>query len=294
MNAMQHAQVFEDQATIQSMVAAALAEDIGTGDVTAALIPADKQVQATVICRDAAILSGTQWFSTVFRQIDASIEINWHYHDGDHIPENTVICHIVGQARAVLSAERTALNFLQTLSATATATWQYVKKIQHTSTRILDTRKTLPTFRLAQKYAVRCGGGENHRIGLYDQVLIKENHIMAAGGIANAVQQARVLFPQLKVEVETENLHEVQQAIAVQADIIMLDNFTLADMQTAVELNQRNKSHATPCLTPSLLEASGGINLSTVQAIAETGVDYISIGAITKHIQAVDLSLRLQ
>ncbi|HHC74173.1 MAG TPA: carboxylating nicotinate-nucleotide diphosphorylase, partial [Thiothrix sp.] len=219
-----------------------------------------------------------------------TIEINWHYNDGDQISENTVICQIAGQARAVLSAERTALNFLQTLSATATATGQYVKKIQHTSTRILDTRKTLPNFRLAQKYAVRCGGGENHRIGLYDRVLIKENHIIAAGSIANAVQQARALFPSLKVEVETENLAEVQQAIAVHADIIMLDNFTLADMQTAVELNQCNKSREIRCL----LEASGGISLSTVQAIAETGVDYISVGAITKHIQAVDLSLRLQ
>ncbi|MGV6810090.1 MAG: carboxylating nicotinate-nucleotide diphosphorylase [bacterium] len=287
---MQHAPFFEDQATVQRMVAQALAEDIGTGDVTAALIPADKQVQATVICRDPAVLAGKQWFDSVFQQIDPRIEINWHYNEGDQIPENSVICQISGQARAVLSAERTALNFLQTLSATATATWQYVKKIQHTSTRILDTRKTLPNFRLAQKYAVRCGGGDNHRIGLYDRVLIKENHIIAAGSIVNAVQQARVLSPQLKVEVETENLAEVQQAIAAQADIIMLDNFPLAAMQAAVDLNRRNKSDTTPCL----LEASGGISLSTVQAIAETGVDYISVGAITKHIQAVDLSLRLQ
>lgn len=282
---MQQTQLFEDQATIQTMVAAALAEDIGSGDVTAALIPADKHVQASVICRDKAILSGMQWFNTVFQQVDASIEINWIYQDGDHIPDNTVLCHLSGKARAMLTAERTALNFLQTLSATATATWQYVKKIQHTPTRILDTRKTLPHFRLAQKYAVRCGGGENHRIGLYDRVLIKENHIMAAGSIANAVQQAKVLFPQLKIEVETENLQEVEQAILAQADIIMLDNFTLADMQAAVALNQAHSC---------LLEASGGISLTTVQAIAETGVDYISVGAITKHIQAVDLSLRLQ
>jgi len=284
---MQQTTLFEDQATLQTMVAAALAEDIGSGDVTAALIPAAKQVQASVICRDNAILAGVQWFDTVFQQVDASIVIDWLYQDGEHISENTVLCHLSGKARAILTAERTALNFLQTLSATATATHQYVKKIQHTPTRILDTRKTLPHFRLAQKYAVRCGGGENHRMGLYDRVLIKENHIMAAGSIANAVQQAKVLFPQLKIEVETENLHEVEQAIIAQADIIMLDNFALADMQAAVSLNQ---AHSHACR----LEASGGISLTTVQAIAETGVDYISVGAITKHIQAIDLSLRLK
>ena len=267
---------------IQTTVARALDEDIGTGDVTAGLIPAAKQASATVICREAAILCGTAWFNEVFRQLDPAVHIIWQHQDGEHVTANAVLCTLQGSARSILSGERAALNFLQTLSATATATRRYVDLVAHTQCRILDTRKTLPGLRTAQKYAVVCGGGTNHRIGLYDRVLIKENHIMAAGSITAAIQQARQLHPGILVEVETENLQELAEATAAQADIIMLDEYSLADMREAVRITDGRIP----------LEASGGVSPETLVAIAETGVNFVSIGGITKHVRAVDLSMR--
>ena len=267
---------------IQTTVARALAEDIGTGDVTAGLIPAAKQASATVICREAAILCGTAWFNEVFRQLDPAVHIIWQHQDGERVTANAVLCTLQGSARSILSGERAALNFLQTLSATATATRRYVDLVAHTQCRILDTRKTLPGLRTAQKYAVVCGGGTNHRIGLYDRVLIKENHIMAAGSITAAIQQARQLHPGILVEVETENLQELAEATAAQADIIMLDEYSLADMREAVRITDGRIP----------LEASGGVSPETLVAIAETGVNFVSIGGITKHVRAVDLSMR--
>ena len=267
---------------IQTTVARALAEDIGTGDVTAGLIPAAKQASATVICREAAILCGTAWFDEVFRQLDPAVHIIWQHQDGERVAAHAVLCTLQGSARSILSGERAALNFLQTLSATATATRRYVDLVAHTQCRILDTRKTLPGLRTAQKYAVVCGGGTNHRIGLYDRVLIKENHIMAAGSITAAIQQARQLHPGILVEVETENLQELAEATAAQADIIMLDEYSLADMREAVRITDGRIP----------LEASGGVSPETLVAIAETGVNFVSIGGITKHVRAVDLSMR--
>jgi len=269
---------------IQQTVARALAEDIGTGDVTAGLIPADKQAVATVISREAATLCGVAWFNEVFRQLDPAVQIAWQHQDGDKMEANALLCTLRGSARSILSGERAALNFLQTLSATATATRRYVDLVAHTHCRILDTRKTLPGLRTAQKYAVLCGGGSNHRIGLYDRVLIKENHIMAAGSITAAIQQARQLHPGLLVEVETENLQELAEATAAQADIIMLDEYTPDAMREAVRV--------TAGKIP--LEASGGVSPETIAAIAETGVDFVSVGSITKHVRAVDLSMRFQ
>ena len=270
---------------IPTQVKLALQEDIATGDVTADLIPKENQSSATVICRDNAILSGVAWFDEVFNQIDADVLIKWNYKDGDNVEANSVLCTLSGNARAILSGERAALNFVQTLSATATLTNRFVKKIAGTKTKILDTRKTLPNLRDAQKYAVLCGGGKNHRIGLYDMVLIKENHIMAAGSISKAVSQAKVLHPTIKVEVETENLKEFKEASKAGADIIMLDNFELGLMKEAVEENKNNGGTIK-------LEASGGVNIETVSGIAETGVDFVSVGQITKDIYAVDLSMR--
>ncbi len=267
---------------ISYTVKQAIDEDVKTGDVTASLIADKTQAKAELISRDKAVIAGIPWVNEVFQQIDPSVKLNWKVSDGDPVEANTSLCQISGKAKSILSAERAALNFLQTLSATATQTNQYVQAIAGTRTKVLDTRKTLPNLRLAQKYAVCCGGGKNHRIGLYDMVLIKENHIIAAGSIAAAVQKARELYPELKVEVETENLHEFNEAVAAKADIIMLDNFKLEDMRTAVKQNNGNIK----------LEASGGVTLETIKSIAETGVDYISVGDITKNIQAVDLSLR--
>ncbi len=269
---------------IKKQVKLALQEDIGSGDVTADLIPQNNQSKASVICRDNAILSGVAWFNEVFQQIDNTLKIKWFYDDGDHIEANSILCTLEGNARALLSGERAALNFVQTLSATATLTNKFVNAIQGTKTRILDTRKTLPNLRDAQKYAVLCGGGKNHRIGLYDMILIKENHIMAAGSINNAVAQAKKHHPEIKIEVETENLTEFRDASKAGADIIMLDNFELKTMREAVKENNGSVT----------LEASGGVNLETVKAIAETGVDYISVGQITKDIYAVDLSMRFE
>lgn len=268
---------------LASSVSRALAEDIGTGDVTAALIPPTQQAVAHVVCKEDAILCGTAWFTEVFRQLDPGSQVAWHYQDGARIAAGSVLCQVQGNARVLLTGERTALNFLQTLSATATATRFYVDLVAHTRCQILDTRKTLPGLRATQKYAVRCGGGTNHRIGLYDRVLIKENHIAAAGSITAAVQQARQLYPHLLVEVETEHLAEVAEALTAAADIIMLDDFSLAAMREAVDYVAGRAP----------LEASGGVSPETVVAIAETGVDFISIGSITKHIRAVDLSMRL-
>ena len=267
---------------ITAQVKHALIEDIGTGDVTADLIPKENTSSAKVVCRDDAILVGVEWFNEVFKQIDSEVEINWNFKDGDHVAANEIICTLSGNSRSILSGERAALNFTQTLSATATQTNRFVKLIEHTKTKVLDTRKTIPNMRDAQKYAVLCGGGKNHRIGLYDMILIKENHIMAAGSITAAVTQAKKLHPDIRVEVETETLEEFREASEANADVIMLDDFDLKTMQIAVEENAGKID----------LEASGGINLDTILAIAQTGVDYISIGQITKDVIAVDLSMR--
>ena len=276
---------------IPAQVKLALAEDIGSGDVTADLIPEDANSVASVVCRDDAILSGVAWFDEVFKQIDDTTEIIWNYKDGDSINAGATLCNLSGNSRALLSGERAALNFVQTLSATATLTNQYVEAIAETdtetNTKVLDTRKTLPNLRDAQKYAVLCGGGQNHRIGLYDMILIKENHIMAAGSITEAVKQAKVLHPDIKIEVETEDMEEFREASQAGANIIMLDNFELSDMREAVKENKTINNGI-------LLEASGGVDLNTVEEIAETGVDFISVGQITKDIYAVDLSMRFE
>jgi nicotinate-nucleotide pyrophosphorylase (carboxylating) len=270
---------------LPEQVSRALREDIGSGDVTARLIPATQTMRARIVCREAAILCGTPWADETFRQVDARIGARWHGRDGARIAADSVICEIEGPARGILTAERTALNFLQLLSATATATRRHVDAVAGTGCRILDTRKTIPGLRTAQKYAVRCGGGSNHRLGLYDMVLIKENHIAAAGSIAAAVAAARHEAPGIRVEVETENLGELDQALAAGADVIMLDEFSLEDMRTAVA---RNRAHA----RPAELECSGGVSLERLKGIAATGVDCISIGGLTKHVRAIDLSMR--
>lgn len=271
---------------LPEQVSRALREDIGPGDVTAQLVAPDAMARARVLCRESAVICGTAWFDEAFRQLEGRVRVRWQARDGARVAAGTVLCELEGPARAILTGERTALNFLQLLSATATATARYVQAVAGTACRILDTRKTLPGLRTAQKYAVRCGGGQNHRMGLYDMVLVKENHIAAAGSIAAAVQAARSLSPGLPVEVETENLDEVAAALAAQCDIIMLDEFSLGDLQRAVALNR-----AAP--RPAKLEASGSVSLERIGAIAATGVDFISIGSLTKHVQAVDLSLRL-
>ena len=265
-------------------VALALAEDIGGGDLTAALIPEDAQAEATVISRENAILCGAAWFDAVFRQLDSRIVIDWQAADGDRIAPDQLLCTLRGSARALLTGERTALNFLQLLSGTATLARRYADAVAGTRATILDTRKTLPGLRLAQKYAVRCGGCRNHRIGLFDAVLIKENHIMAAGSIGEAIAVARRLHPDVTVEVEVENLAELAEALMAQPDIVMLDNFDLATMAEAVNITGGRVK----------LEASGNVNFETVRPIAETGVDYISIGGLTKDVRAVDLSMRFR
>ncbi len=271
---------------LAEQVSRALREDIGPGDVTAQLIAPEAVARARVLCRESAVICGTAWFDETFRQLDARVRVHWRTTDGARVAPDSVLCELEGPARALLTGERSALNFLQLLSATATTTARYVQAVNGTACRILDTRKTLPGLRTAQKYAVRCGGGHNHRMGLYDLVLVKENHIAAAGSIGAAVQAARALSPGLPVEVETESLDEVAAALASQCDIIMLDEFPLAELQRAVALN-RAAAH------PAKLEASGGVGLERIAAIAATGVDFISIGGLTKHVQAVDLSMRL-
>jgi nicotinate-nucleotide pyrophosphorylase (carboxylating) len=277
----------EPPTDLETQVERALREDVGAGDVTAALVPAAQQVRGAVVTREAAVLCGRAWAEETFRQLDPRVRLSWQAADGDRLNAGQEIFRIAGPARPVLTGERTALNFLQLLSATATATRRYVDAIADTGCRILDTRKTLPGLRSAQKYAVRCGGGDNHRMGLYDQVLIKENHIAAAGSISGAIQAARANTPQITVEVEVESLTELKEALAARPDIILLDEFGRADLEAAVALNRAHGS-------PAKLEASGSVSLEHVRAIAETGVDFVSIGALTKHVRAVDLSMRLE
>jgi nicotinate-nucleotide pyrophosphorylase (carboxylating) len=272
-------------ADLPDQVARALREDIGSGDVTAALIAATQQVQARVLCRQTAMICGAPWFDETFRQLDTAVRIEWRIAEGALAPANSIVCELTGPARPILTGERTALNFLQLLSATASATQRYVEALRGTRCRILDTRKTIPGLRSAQKYAVRCGGGSNHRLGLYDMVLIKENHIAAAGSIGAAVSAARAQMPALQVEVEVEDVDQLRQALDAGADLVMLDNFDLEGMRSAVALNRAHQR-------PALLECSGGVTLEAVAAIAATGVDYISVGSLTKNIAAIDLSMR--
>ncbi|SFP99852.1 nicotinate-nucleotide pyrophosphorylase [carboxylating] [Geopseudomonas sagittaria] len=270
-------------AEITANVRAALAEDIGSGDITAQLIPAERLARAKIITREAATICGTAWVDEVFRQLDPRVQVTWNVADGERAMQDQTLFSLEGPARALLSGERSALNFLQLLSGVATRCREYADLVEGTAVQLLDTRKTLPGLRLAQKYAVTCGGCHNHRIGLYDAFLIKENHIAACGGIAQAVASARQIAPGRPVEVEVENLEELQQALDAGADIIMLDELDHDDMRTAVTLNAGRAK----------LEASGGVNQTTLRAIAETGVDYISIGTLTKDVKAVDLSMRL-
>jgi nicotinate-nucleotide pyrophosphorylase (carboxylating) len=274
-------------ADVDAVVARALAEDVGTGDLTAALVPADEVRHGSVITRESAVLCGTAWFEACFRALDPQIRIEWHCQDGDRVAHGQSLCSVEGPARGLLTGERTALNFLQTLSGTATATRRYVEIVAGTNCRILDTRKTLPGLRSAQKYAVRCGGGTNHRLGLYDGILIKENHIVAAGSIAAAVAAARKVAQTVLVEIEVENLGEFETALATDVDRIMLDEFDLEAMRAAVRRAAERSGRRVE------LEASGNVTVETLRAVAETGVDFVSIGAITKHVRAVDLSMRL-
>lgn len=260
-----------------------LEEDIGTGDLTASIIPEDTQAEAEVITREDMVLCGQAWFDAVFRQLDTGISIDWQVAEGESVSQNSVLCKLQGFARSLLTGERTALNLLQTLSATASVARQYAQAVSGTGCKVLDTRKTIPGLRKAQKYAVACGGCYNHRIGLYDGVLIKENHIIAAGSIAKAVQAAREKSA-VPVEVEVESLEEFEQAFVARPDRIMLDNFTIEDMRAAVMQNAGTIE----------LEASGNIDLNNIRSIAETGVDYISIGALTKNVRAIDLSMRIK
>jgi len=271
------------QSTIKRNVEYALLEDIGSGDITAQLIPSNKQARATVITRESGVLCGTQWVDEVFAQISDNTTLTWNRHDSDSIEENEVLFTLEGSARAILSGERSALNFLQTLSGTATTSRHYAQLVAHTPVKLLDTRKTLPGLRVAQKYAVTCGGCHNHRIGLFDAFLIKEDHILTCGSILKAVQTAREISPNKSVEIEVESLEEFAEALHAQADIVMLDNFTPAKLKEAVAMNRGQAK----------LEASGGITSQTLVPIAETGVDYISIGALTKDCQSIDLSMRV-
>ncbi|ASG66506.1 carboxylating nicotinate-nucleotide diphosphorylase [Idiomarina piscisalsi] len=280
----------ELQLAIQEGVRNALVEDLSEKDasldITAQLISPTSHSKATIITRDKAVVCGVEWVNEVFKQLGQDVALNWHVKDGDMVEANTTLCDLEGPSRVLLTGERTALNFLQTLSATATLTHQYSRLLEGTNTTLLDTRKTLPGMRLAQKFAVRCGGGANHRIGLYDAYLIKENHIMACGGIEQAINKAKQLNPGKTVEVEVENLDEFEQALKAKADIIMLDNFSLTDIETAVATNNNAEHQAK-------LEVSGNITDERLAELAATGVDFISSGALTKNIQAIDLSMRI-
>lgn len=271
---------------IRDSVEYALAEDIGDGDLTAGLISASAVIDATIITRDAMTMSGQPWVEEVMHQVDADIEIEWLHVDGDSVAANSTLCRLRGAARAILTAERTALNFLQFLSSTATTTATYVAAVTDTDCKILDTRKTIPGQRLAQKYAVRCGGGVNHRIGLYDAILIKENHIMSAGSITAAIRKARELHAEMPIEIEVESLDELRDALSSRAERMLLDNFSADMLREAVAIN---RDEGDP---PAELEASGGLTLDDLRKVAETGVDYISVGALTKNVDAVDLSMR--
>ena len=277
---------FDEALTLafESNIRAALAEDIGSGDWTALLVPGTTEVTANVIVREPAVLCGAPWFEGVMVQIDPHLHIEWHFAEGDTMPVQAEVCRIHGPARSLMTAERAALNFLQLLSAVATATRDYVQLIDGTHAAILDTRKTLPGLRLAQKYAVRVGGGKNQRLALYDGILIKENHIAAAGSIPAAITAARALNAGVSIQIEVENLDELQQALLAGAESILLDNFSTEQMREAVRLTAGR----------AILEASGGVNRGTVRAIAKTGVDRISIGSLTKDVRAIDFSLRVQ
>jgi nicotinate-nucleotide pyrophosphorylase (carboxylating) len=269
-------------------VARALAEDVGSGDLTAALVPAGRMGRATVITREPAVLCGRPWVDEVIRQVDPSVRVSWEAEEGADVAANQRLFRLEGPARSLLTGERTALNFLQTLSGTATATRRYVQLVAGLPCRILDTRKTVPGLRRAQKYAVRCAGGSNHRMGLYDGILVKENHIMAAGSIAAAVNAARTAGASVPVEVEVETLDELRQALDAGADMALLDEFSLDDLRAAVAMNRQHPRG------PMKLEASGNVTFDTLRSIAETGVDFISIGSLTKHVRAVDLSMRFE
>ena len=269
--------------SIIANVKAALLEDIGTGDITAQLIPATQNATANIITREDSIFCGRDWVDEVFKQLDPNVTVKWFVDDGEVITANSMLFSLSGAARSLLTGERTALNFVQTLSGTAAISHYYAQLVAHTSVKLLDTRKTLPGLRDAQKYAVACGGCHNHRIGLYDAFLIKENHIAASGGIANAVATARKIAPNKLVEVEVENLQELDQALNANADIIMLDNFSLEEIESAVNINNGKAK----------LEVSGNITEKNLATAAATGVDYISLGALTKHCRAVDLSMRI-
>lgn len=271
---------------IARTVRTALEEDVGSGDLTAQLIPADRVSTATVITREDATLCGQAWFDEVFRQVDPRVRVTWKAADGDRVRANHLLCELSGPSRALLTGERTALNFLQALSGTATETSRYAEALKGTHCRVLDTRKTIPGLRLAQKYAVRCGGGTNHRLGLFDAILVKENHIAAAGSIPAAVAEARKLSGKVMVEIEVENLDELQQALDAKVDRILLDNFSHDEMRTAVRIAREHRNSGIE------LEASGNMSLETLRSVAETGVDFISVGGLTKHVRALDLSMR--
>ena len=267
---------------IASAVRNALEEDVGDGDITASLIPAETNTAASVICREPAILCGTAWFEQTFHQLSDECIVTWNKYDGDPIEANDAICRLEGPARALVTGERSALNFLQTLSGTATATRDYVKRLDGTNVTLLDTRKTIPGLRGAQKYAVLCGGGQNHRIGLFDGILIKENHIAAAGSIPAAIAAMRSNYPELTIEIEVETIAQMEPAIGAGANMLLLDNFSNEDLRKAVVLAAERVK----------LEASGGFEFDGIRAVAETGVDFISVGALTKHLKAIDFSMR--
>jgi nicotinate-nucleotide pyrophosphorylase (carboxylating) len=270
------------QSVIEENVFNALKEDIGDGDITAELIPQDNISLATVISREPCVFCGLDWFEETYRQLDDEILIDWCVDDGDRLEAGQIICTLSGSSQKIVTGERTALNFVQTLSATATVSALYASKVEGCEAKVLDTRKTIPGLRMAQKYAVSCGGCENHRMGLYDAFLIKENHISACGSIASAVTEARFRNPELSVEVEVENMDELQQALDAGVDRVLLDNFDLDTMKQAVEL----------CAGKTITEASGNITLENIRQVAQTGVNYISTGSLTKNIQAIDLSMR--
>lgn len=278
-----------DKKYLRATVANALAEDIKTGDITAKLIPKSKKTSGYILCRENAVICGTSFVDEVFRQLDPKIKIDWLVRDKDEVCPNQILCFLTGSARALLSGERTALNFLQTLSATATTTRQYIKVLKKPAktkitTALLDTRKTIPGLRLAQKYAVTCGGGQNHRMGLYDGFLIKENHIAIMGSSVNLIRMAKSKYPKKFIEVEVRNLEELKEALKAKAQHIMLDNFDIATIKKAVKINAGRAK----------LEASGGIKLSNLKKIAATGVDFISVGSLTKDIKAIDLSMIIE
>jgi nicotinate-nucleotide pyrophosphorylase (carboxylating) len=277
----------ELETAIRKNVADALLEDVGGGDLTGSLLPEWAAARAAIVTREGMVLAGRPWVDEVYRQLDPAVRIDWQAADGDRLDAGATLCRLAGPARTLLTGERTALNFLQLLSATATAASSYAAAVAGTGARILDTRKTIPGLRLAQKYAVRCGGGVNHRIGLFDAILIKENHIVAAGGIEAAIREARAKHAGVPVEIEVESLDELRSALAAKADRLLLDNFGLEDLRRAVQINRADGN------PPAKLEASGGLTLESIADVAATGVDFISVGALTKHVTAVDLSMRV-